>query len=293
MKTLYQVLLATRPKTLLAIVGPLILSGGFIKFYTGNFYLYLIATALLSAVCIQIATNFFNDALDGEQLRDTKDRLGPQRFSSTDKNFLKLIKTLAFVFLAVAFLLGLFLVKKGGLVVLLVGLPALFLAYLYTGTRFSLSTNGIADVFVVLYFGVVPVWTMFYIATGLMSSYAALIGFQCGLLANTLLVINNLRDQDEDKKSLKKTLVVRFGRAFGLGLLFFCFFTPYFVNIYWLKSEFFRAGLWSFSTLPMAIILFYLVYTKKPSKSYNVYLGLCSLNLLAFCILFSLGLISS
>ncbi len=293
MKTLHQVLLATRPKTLLAIVGPLVLSAGLIKFYTGSFYVYLILMALLSATCIQIATNFFNDALDGEQLRDTKDRLGPERFSSTDKKFLKLIKTLAFVFLALAFLFGLILVKKGGLVVLLIGIPALFLAYLYTGTRFSLSTNGIADGFVVFYFGVVPVWTMFYIVTGAMSFYAALIGFQCGLLANTLLVVNNLRDQYEDEKTLKKTLVVRFGRTFALGLLFVCFFTPYFVNIYWLKSEFFRAGLWSFSTLPIAIMLFYLVYTTKPSKIYNVYLGLCSLNLLAFCTLFSLGLISS
>jgi 1,4-dihydroxy-2-naphthoate octaprenyltransferase len=253
----------------------------------------LILTALLSAVCIQIATNFFNDALDGEELRDTKDRLGPKRFSSTDKNFLKLIKILAFSLLALAFLLGLILVKKGGLVVLLVGLPALFLAYLYTGTRFSLSTNGIADGFVVLYFGVVPVWTMFFIATGAMSFYAALIGLQCGLLANTLLVINNLRDQLEDERALKKTLVVRYGRAFGLGLLFVCFFTPYFINIYWLKSEFFRAGLWSFLTFPIAAFLFYLVYTKRPSKSYNKYLGLCSLNLLVFCALFTLGLISS
>ena len=293
MNNLKKILLATRPKTLIAILAPIFVASALVKYDSGQFHFLWIAVAFFSALLIQVATNFYNDAIDGENKRDTVQRLGPKRFSNEDSNFLKTLKTLAFLCLVMAFALGLLLIYKGGFLVLLVGIPALFLSYLYTGTRFSLSVNGVADAFVVFYFGVIPVWLIHYIVTKEHSIEAAVMGFQCGLLSNALLVINNLRDEREDKISNKKTIVVRFGRGFGLFLLSFCLFAPYLTNLVWLGGEFFRAGLWSMQTLPLAMFIFFMVCSKASSIKYNKYLGLAGLHLLLFSIIFSIGVMSS
>ena len=288
-----KIFLATRPKTLIAILAPITIAASMVKYASGKFHLEWIGVAFFAALLIQIATNFYNDAIDGEEKRDTKKRLGPKRFSHADPNFLKLLKKLAFICLGFAFLLGLLLAYKGGLLVLAVGIPALFLAYLYTGTKFSLSSNGIADVFVIVYFGIVPVWLIHYIVIGTHSLEAVLFGFQCGLLSNVLLVINNLRDYEEDQGSGKKTIVVRFGRRFGLTLLGVCIFFPYIINLFLLFNPFFRAGLWSFLAFPLALTVYILVYKNKPSIKYNKYLALCALHLMVFSLIFSLGVLSS
>jgi len=288
-----KVFLATRPKTLVAIFAPVYIAAALTKYTSGSFQFSWVAVAFMSALLIQVATNFYNDAIDGEARRDTINRLGPKRFSHEDPSFLNLLKRLAVVCLVIAFLLGLVLTYKGGLIVLVIGVPALFLAYLYTGTKFSLSTNGVADVFVILYFGVIPVWLIHYIATGEHSLASVLMGLQCGLLSNALLVINNLRDEEEDKSSDKQTIVVRFGRRFGLVILFCCLFFPYFINFYWLNSVFFRAGLWSMMFLPISALIFTRVALTFPSKRYNKYLGLTALHLLLFSLIFSLGVMSS
>jgi 1,4-dihydroxy-2-naphthoate octaprenyltransferase len=287
------IFLATRPKTLVAIVAPILVAAAIVKHTSGQFHLLWLGIAFLSALLIQVATNFYNDAVDGELKRDTKKRLGPKRFSAEDPNFLKLLKTLALLCLALSFILGLVLTYKGGLIVLAIGVPALFLAYIYTGTRFSLSSNGVADVFVIFYFGVIPVWLLLYITTGVSSALAALMGLQCGLLSNALLVVNNLRDEEEDRESNKKTIVVRFGRSFGLIVLAFCLFLPYLINLIWFTNDFFRAGLWTFTCAPLAFLIFVFVKKNKPSNKYNLYLALTAVHLLVFSLIFALGVASS
>ena len=293
MSTGLKVLIASRPKTLVAIVAPLLIASAMVKSETGSFDFKWLGLIFIASLLIQVATNFYNDALDGEEKRDTKKRLGPKRFSHEDQEFLVLLKGLAFGCLSLAAAIGLLLTFKGGLIVFLLGAPALFLAYLYTGTKYSLSTNGVADPFVLLYFGVIPVSLTYYIVADEFLFETLIMGLASGFLSNTLLVINNLRDEEEDKENDKKTLIVRFGRSFGLKLLALCLFAPYFLNILWFGTIYFRASLYSLLCVPMAVLIFILVCKNKASKKYNRYLGLTALHLLLFSLAFSIGVMSS
>ncbi len=289
----FNLISASRPKTLIAGVCPVILGACFSFYFLGYLDVFYFTLILTASVLIQVATNFFNDALDGDAGRDTKDRKGPKRMAADGMISSKLLKISAVVLLVISFLIGLVLFLKSGWLVLLIGLPALFLAYLYTGTEYSLSANGVADLFVVIYFGIVPVWATNYILSGIGSSDTAWAGLQCGLLCNALLLVNNLRDEEEDSQTGKKTIVVKYGRRFGLGVLAVCLFLPYVMSALMMYSIFFRSGLWSFLGLPLAIYIFMKVFTEEPSKEYNKYLGFTALHLVFFTWMYSMGILSS
>lgn len=287
-------ILASRPKTLIAAFSPIVVALAWAYHYTSKLDWALFTGLLAVSFCIQVATNFFNDAIDGEKGRDSKAvRLGPERLSGNDIKFAKLLKKVAVLFLVVAFLIGVFLAYKSSFWILAVGLPALFLAYLYTGTAYSLSENGWADVFVVLYFGVLPVFVGCYVMAGVLSWEASLTGLGVGLACNALLLINNLRDHAEDKASDKKTLVVKKGRAFALRFLSICLLVPYFLLFCMWSTLFFRVSVYTFLSLPFAFLLLYLVCKTPPSKAYNKYLALSSMHLLFYSILVSIGVLSS
>lgn len=293
MTTFSKIIYATRPKTLIASVAPIMIAASMGRYRSGDFHWVYIFAVFTAASLIQVATNFYNDAIDGFEKRDTEHRLGPARFSGTDPDFLNLLKKLALACLIAAGGLGIFVTFRGGPLVLLAGVPALFLAYLYTGTKYSLSANGWADGFVVLYFGILPVWVLELVLVQKPGLLSLLMGLQCGLLCNVLLIINNLRDIKEDGFTGKKTLMVRFGRKFGLYFLAVFLFSPYLINFFWLYTRFFRAGLWSLTLLPMAIYIFNKVRKTEPSRVYNFILGLSSMHLFLFSLIFSLGILSS
>jgi 1,4-dihydroxy-2-naphthoate octaprenyltransferase len=292
-KTLYAFFLASRPKTLIAGFCPVVLGACFSFYLLGKFDSFYFSLILSASILIQIATNFFNDAVDSENGRDTEKRLGPDRASAMGSLSPMMLKASALFFLAIAFIIGLLLFAHSDYWVLLVGLPALLLAYLYTGTDYSLSANGVADLFVVLYFGLVPVWATNYILSGVHSDDALWAGLQCGLLCNVLLVINNLRDEEEDAASGKKTVVVKFGRSVGLIFLGVSLFLPYVMNLLMFSSIFFRAGLWSFIAFPLASYIFIKVFNERPSTKYNSYLGLSALHLMVYTLFYSMGILSS
>lgn len=285
--------LASRPKTLIAGLCPVLIGATFSFYFSGSMSFYYFSLILLASVMIQIATNFFNDALDDESGRDTDIRKGPDRMAASGAITSQNLKILASGFLFISFLIGILLFLKAGWLVFAVGVPALFLAYLYTGTSLSLSANGIADGFVVLYFGVIPVWMTCFILSGIHSIEAVISGLQCGLLCNALLLINNLRDEEEDSQTGKNTMVVKYGRGVGLLALFFCFFAPYILNLYSLNSIFFRSGFWSFMSLPLAFYIFIKVYREEPSPKYNRYLGMTALHLIVFTVFYCTGVLSS
>jgi len=290
--TIKYLILASRPKTLVAGLCPVFLGASYAYHYKGQLDFFYLTILVLASVCIQVATNFFNDALDADEGRDSEDRLGPVRAASTGALTSKFLKISALFLLMIAVILGFVLALKVGFWVFAIGLPAVFLAYLYTGSRFSLSMNGTADFFVLTYFGVIPVWATTLILSDVNSFSAALSGLQLGLFANALLLINNLRDLSEDSRNNKNTLIVRFGRNFGLCFLAFCFVIPYVIS-FSLDSIFFRAGLWTMPLLVLSIFIFYKIAVSEPSTKYNKYLGLTALNLVLFTYFFSKGIISS
>ena len=215
---------ATRPKTLPAAVAPVVL-GTAMAHSDGQFHLLPAAICLAFALLVQIGTNFANDYLDGIKGTDTDARLGPRRAVATGLVSAFTMKWAAIGILAFAFWLGLSLIYFGGWWLLAVGLSSVLCAWIYTGGPYPLAYNGLGDVFVVLFFGLIAVTCTFYVQAGFVSQGVILLGLACGLVINNILVVNNFRDIDEDLLANKRTLVVLLGRRwalvqYGLSLLF-------------------------------------------------------------------------
>jgi 1,4-dihydroxy-2-naphthoate octaprenyltransferase len=174
---------------------------------------------------VQIGTNFANDYLDGIKGTDTAARLGPRRAVAAGLVSPSTMKWAAIGILAFAFCLGLSLIYFGGWWLLAVGVSSVLCAWFYTGGPYPLAYNGMGDVFVVLFFGLIAVGGTFHVQAGFVSQEVILLGLACGLVVNNILVVNNYRDIDEDIQANKRTLVVLLGRRwalvqYGLSLVF-------------------------------------------------------------------------
>ncbi|MDQ8195919.1 1,4-dihydroxy-2-naphthoate polyprenyltransferase [Coraliomargarita sp. SDUM461004] len=215
---------ATRPKTLPAAVAPVLL-GTAMAYYCGQLQLLPAVICLCFALLVQIGTNFANDYLDGVKGTDTDARLGPRRAVATGLITASTMKGATIGILAFAFCLGLSLIYFGGWWLLLIGIASVICAWVYTGGPFPLAYNGLGDLFVVLFFGLIAVVCTFYVQTGFINREVILLGLACGLVVNNILVVNNYRDIEEDRIAQKRTLVVLLGRRwallqYGLSLVF-------------------------------------------------------------------------
>lgn len=215
---------ATRPKTLPASVAPVLL-GSALAWADSGFYLLPALICLVFALLIQTGTNFANDYLDGVRGTDTEARLGPQRAVANGLVAPAVMRGAAIGVLALAFCLGLSLIYFGGWWLLTIGVGSVLCAWIYTGGPYPLAYNGLGDIFVVLFFGVIAVGCTYYVQVGDVSQEALWLGLACGLVVNNILVVNNYRDIEEDRRADKKTAVVLFGRTwarvqYALSLLF-------------------------------------------------------------------------
>lgn len=203
-------LLATRPKTLGAALAPVFM-GIAMAYDDGAFHLLSAAVALVGALLIQIATNFANDYYDFKKGADRDDRLGPTRVTQAglvSPNQIKWAFILTFV---LVFILGQYLVWRGGWPILLIGILSILFGILYTGGPYPLGYNGWADLFVLIFFGPVAVGGTYFVQALTVTPEVILAGFAPGLLSCGLLAVNNLRDVETDRISGKRTLAVRFG----------------------------------------------------------------------------------
>ncbi|MEM7673896.1 MAG: 1,4-dihydroxy-2-naphthoate polyprenyltransferase [Verrucomicrobiota bacterium] len=208
-------ILAARPKTLPAAACP-VLAGSLLAFSENAFVWIPAMVAVLFAFLVQIGTNFANDYFDFKKGADTPQRKGPARAVASGWISPKSMLRATIGVLALAFCVGLTLIPFGGWMTLAVGLISIACAFAYTGGPYPLAYKGLGDVFVVIFFGFVAVGFTFYVQAGYFSPLGWTIGLAQGLLINNLLVINNIRDIEEDRKSHKMTLPARFGRTFGL-----------------------------------------------------------------------------
>lgn len=219
-------LLAARPKTLPAAVAPVVV-GIALAVEAGAFHAAAAACALLGALFIQIGTNYANDYHDFVQGADTTDRKGPMRVTAAGLVTPAATRNAAVVAFALAVAAGTYLMIRGGWPIVAIGVASLLCGWLYTAGRFSLAYLGIADLFVLVFFGPVAVAGTFYVqAVGSASvalwPVAAVAGLGPGFLATAILLANNLRDVEEDRVANKRTLVVRFGRRAGERLYAAC-----------------------------------------------------------------------
>jgi 1,4-dihydroxy-2-naphthoate octaprenyltransferase len=287
--TLHACLLAARPKTLPAAIVPVWVGCVLAWRLTGIFDLWLAVCTLSGSIAIQIATNFFNDAIDSEKGADTALRLGPRRVTASGLMSQRAVLGWAVGFLAVAVIFGSFLYQARGWPILAIGIPSLFLAYGYTGGPFPLAYRGLGELFVVVFFGFVAVAGTVFIQTGTWPREALLLGMQIGLLSAVLISINNLRDRAEDATTGKHTLAVRFGHAAAVAVIQFELMCAAFASLGWIAwghRSLAAAG------LPIALLglrIIHGVRCQPPGPAFNRLLALGGVLLLLFAAVFHLA----
>ena len=205
---------AARPQTLIASLIPILpVSMLCVKYDMFSFPIFL--CTLLSAMFIQIMTNFINDLYDFKKGADRTDRVGPDRVILQGYLSEREVALGIYMLLLLSVLLGSYLVSIGGYVILIIGLSSFLFAYLYTATKISIAYNGLGEVFIFIYFGILASWGTYYLQTLNYNYNIILFGVIAGSLNSSMLIINNLRDYNEDLLSNKKTLIVLFGKKFG------------------------------------------------------------------------------
>ncbi|MBI2514525.1 MAG: 1,4-dihydroxy-2-naphthoate polyprenyltransferase [Opitutae bacterium] len=206
---------AARPKTLPAAVIPVLVGTAFAHAAGAASY-GKAAICLGFSLLVQIGTNFANDYFDFVQGADTAERVGPRRAVAAGLVAPRTMLVATIVVLAAAFAVGLLLVVEGGWMLLPIGVVSIVCAIAYTGGPYPLGYNGLGDVFVFVFFGLVAVGATFYVQAHTVTLSVLAAAAAVGLLAANILVANNYRDVETDAKAGKRTLVVRFGRRFAL-----------------------------------------------------------------------------
>src|SRR5947209_14081182 len=204
-------LMAARPRTLPAAVAP-VLVGTALAGFLHVFHPLRFFAALLSAVFIQVGTNLSNDYSDARRGADTEDRLGPVRVTAGGLVPPKQVLIATYVSFAVAVLAGIYLIAVAGWALLLVGAASILAGVLYTGGPRPYGYEGLGELFVFLFFGIVAVVGSYFVQTEDLRWEAFALAVPVGLLAAAILVVNNVRDIETDRRAGKRTLAVKLGR---------------------------------------------------------------------------------
>lgn len=282
---------AARPRTLPAAAAP-VLVGTAVAVYDGLFNLTPALAALAGALLIQIGTNFANDVFDFQKGADTPDRLGPTR--ATQAGWVTPRQMLMATWLAfgLAVLVGGYLVWVGGWPIVVIGALSILSGLAYTGGPFPLGYNGLGDLFVFIFFGLVAVIGTYYVQAGVVGALAVWAAIPIGLLATAIIVVNNLRDVDTDRKAGKRTLAVRFGvnwaRAEYRLLVVAAYMAPVAA---WLSGQAPAGVLLTWLSLPLAVRLIRAVYAQT-GKALNPVLGGTGQLELVYGVLLALGLLA-
>jgi 1,4-dihydroxy-2-naphthoate octaprenyltransferase len=280
--------LAARPKTLPAAVVPVWAGCALAWKLTGKFDPLLAACTLLGAVAIQIATNFFNDAIDARKGADTARRLGPTRVTASGMLAPRTVMRLASVFLGIAALCGVVLFQARGWPIALIGIPSMFLAYGYTGGPFPLAYRGMGELFVIAFFGVIAVAGTVFVQTGGWPRESLLLGVQIGLLSAVLISINNMRDREEDATTGKNTLAVRFGPRFAVVLIWLEVKTAIFSGLAWIPLGHPALAVAGAPVFLIGLRIIWGVMTNPPGPAFNRSLALAGIQLVLFALLFQI-----
>lgn len=219
--SLHAWLLAARPKTLTAAVIPVLL-GSALAFSDGQFKTTPALLCALFACGMQIAANFINDLFDYLKGSDREDRLGPKRACAEGWITPGAMKQGIGIMLLLSCLAGLGVLftvwgqlPHGGWELVVLGVVCILFAFLYTTI---LSYRGWGDLLVLVFFGFVPVAGTYYVQAYTLNMDVVVLSLVSGLAIDTLLMVNNYRDREQDAISGKRTLVVRFGEAFGRNM---------------------------------------------------------------------------
>jgi 1,4-dihydroxy-2-naphthoate octaprenyltransferase len=287
-------LVAARPRTLPAAVSP-VLVGTSLAIGEGTFRPLAFVCALIGSIFIQIGTNLSNDYSDARRGADTEDRLGPVRVTAGGLMPPRTVLIGTYVAFGIAVLAGVYLIAIAGWELLLVGAASILAGVLYTGGPRPYGYEGLGEVFVFLFFGVVAVVGSYFVQTEDLRWEAFALSVPVGLLAAAILLVNNIRDADTDRRAGKRTLAVRLGRARARALFVACIAVAYLAVplVALFGRDISPLVLLALLSLPLAVPLIRTVRERTDGASLNQALAKTGMLLAVFSVLLSIGLLAS
>ena len=287
-------LMAARLRTLPAAIAPVLVGTALAYTLEDVFRPGAFVAAMLGSILIQVGTNLANDYSDARRGADTEDRLGPVRVTAGGLVPPKQVLIATYVTFGLATLCGAYLVAVAGIELLFVGIASIAAGVLYTGGPRPYGYEGLGELFVFLFFGVAAVAGSTFAQTESWPWEAFVLAVPVGLLAAAILVVNNVRDMDTDKRAGKKTLAVRLGRERGRVLYAAMIYGSYLVApLPWLLGPLSPWLLLAWVTLPLAAKLVRTVRTHTDGPTLNEALAQTGMLQLAFCLLLSAGILAS
>lgn len=282
-------ILAARPKTLPASSMPVIVASA-LAAADHRFEPVPALLCLAFAVFSQIAANFVNDWSDFRKGADTDDRLGPNRMVALGVLSPAAMLTGTFAALALACVFGLGLVFYGGVKLIAVGVVCAIFVLLYSAGPLPLAYIGLGDAAVIVFFGLVAVCGTYYVQAGTITVPVLLAGFSLGFASDNILIANNYRDRDEDRKNHKWTTVAIFGERFGR---YFYLASGLICSVFFALSIFFIAKNTIALMLPVLWFVFHVrawwrLCAIRQGKALNVILERSAKNLLLLGLFFVL-----
>ena len=285
--------MAARPRTLPAAIAP-VLVGTSLAIRTGKFHPLAFIAALLGAMLIQIGTNLSNDYSDARRGADADDRLGPVRVTAGGLVPPRRVLVATYVSFGVAVLAGAYLVAVAGWELLLVGAASILAGVLYTGGPRPYGYEGLGEVFVFLFFGIVAVAGSYFVQVKHLDWEAFALAVPVGLLAAAILAVNNFRDIDTDRRAGKRTLAVRLGRERSRILFASLIYLAYLITpATWAFGPLKAWVMLPWLTLPIAAPIVRIVRNRTDGATLNGALAQTGMLQLAFCTLLSAGLLLS
>ena len=286
-------LVAARPRTLPAAVAP-VLVGTALAGSEGTFRPLRFACALIGSIFIQVGTNLANDYSDARRGADTEDRLGPVRVTAGGLMPPRQVLVGTYVAFGLAVAAGAYLIAVAGWELLLVGVASIAAGVLYTGGPKPYGYEGLGELFVFLFFGVVAVAGSYFVQVEDLTWEAFALSVPVGLLASAILVVNNVRDVDTDRRAGKRTLAVKLGRARArrlfVAMIVLSFAAPVAI---WLAGGLTAWILLSLAAAPLAVPLVRTVLERTDGASLNRALAATGRLLALFSLLLAAGVLAS
>ena len=286
-------LMAARPRTLPAAVAP-VLVGTALAGQAGVFHPLTFIATLVGAVFIQVGTNLSNDYSDARRGADTEDRLGPVRVTAGGLVPPRQVLMATWVSFGVAVLVGIYLVAVAGWELLLVGGASILAGVLYTGGPRPYGYEGLGELFVFAFFGIVAVTGSYFVQAKELPWEAFVLAVPVGLLAAAILMVNNIRDLETDRRAGKRTLAVRLGRHRARRLYALMVYVAFFLApLPWVLGSLSAWLLLPWLAMPLAVPLVRTVANHTDGPTLNAALARTGMLQLVFCLLLSGGILLS
>jgi 1,4-dihydroxy-2-naphthoate octaprenyltransferase len=285
--------MAARVRTLPAAIAP-VLVGTSLALGAGHFRPLAFVAALLGAILIQVGTNLSNDYSDARRGADTEDRLGPVRVTAGGLVPPRQVLIATSVSFGLAVACGIYLVAVAGPELIAVGAASILAGVLYTGGPRPYGYEGLGELFVFLFFGIVAVAGSYFVQVQRLPWEAFVCAVPVGLLASAILVVNNVRDLETDRRAGKRTLAVRLGRertrtlyAAMLGGAFLA------APLSWILGSLDAWLLAPWAAAPLALRLLRVVRARSDGPALNGALAGTGALQLVFCLLFAGGILAA